>query len=150
MKIFFRLFVLLLVVGLLASGGFMAYKAGVAQGISQAPAVASAIEKAAENGQSAPIAPPMMYGYGYGYPYGMHHFGFFPLGGICFSIFFLFLAFGMIKMLFFRRMMWSRGHHGHHGPWDKHWEGGAPSMFHEWHKRAHSGDGENKEETATQ
>jgi hypothetical protein len=152
MKIFFRILAALVLVGLLASGAFMAYKAGVAQGISQAPAVATAISQAAENGQAAPI-PPMMYGYGhgypygygYGYPYGMHHFGFFPVGGLCFGIFFLFLFFGFLKMVFFRRMMWSRGPHGHHGPWSRNWEGGAPSMFNEWHKRAHeapTSDGE--------
>lgn len=78
----------------------------------------------------------MMYGYGYARPYG-HHFGFFPLGGICFGVFLLFMFFGFMKMMFFRRMMWHGGHHGHRGPWGKHWEGGAPSMFNEWHKRAH-------------
>lgn len=130
MKIIFRVFALLVIAGLLVSGGFMAYQAGVAQGISQAPALASAIEKAAENGQVAPIPP--MYGYGHPYGYGFpRHFGFFPIGGICLSIFFLFLAFAFLKMAFFRR--W-RHHHGH---WGRHWEGEAPSMFDEWHKRAH-------------
>jgi hypothetical protein len=132
--IIFRLIGLLLVIGLIVGGGAMAYRAGIAQGISQAPAVATAISKAAESGQVAPV-PPMMYGYGYGYPmYGRHHFGFFPLGGICLSIFLLFFFFGFLKMIFFRRMR----HGGHmHGPWGKNWEGGAPSMFTEWHKRAH-------------
>ncbi|MDO8755326.1 MAG: hypothetical protein Q7J80_15625 [Anaerolineales bacterium] len=130
----------LVFVALIVGGGAMAYRAGVAQGVVQAPAVATAISQAAENGQAVP---PMMYGYGHPYPYGYgygmhgfggHHFGFFPLGGICFSIFFLFLFFGFMKMIFFRRM-WG-GHHMH-GPWGKGWEGGAPPMFNEWHKRAH-------------
>jgi hypothetical protein len=137
--IIFRLIGLLLVIGLIVGGGAIAYRAGISQGISQAPAVATAISKAAESGQVAPV-PPMMYGYGYGqgydYPmYGRHHFGFFPFGAICGSIFFLFLFFGFIKMMFFRRM-W-HGRHGHHGPWGKDWEGGVPPMFNEWHKRAH-------------
>jgi len=127
----------LLLVGLIAGGVFMAFRAGEAQGISQAPAVATAIAKAAENGQAAPV-PPMMYPYGYGpgfYPhmYGYRHFGFFPFG-ICGSILFLFLFLGLMRMIFFRGM-WHRGHM--HGPWGKHWEGGVPSMFDEWHKRAH-------------
>jgi hypothetical protein len=130
--IIFRLIGLLLVIGLIVGGGAMAYRAGVSQGISQAPAVATAISKAAESGQVAPV-PPMMYGYGMR-GYG-HHFGFFPFGAICGSIFFLFLFFGFIKMMFFRRM-W-HGRHGHHGPWGKDWEGGVPPMFNEWHKHAH-------------
>jgi hypothetical protein len=124
------------VLGLIVGAGAFGYKAGMAQGISQAPAVAKAIEKAGEDGQSLP---PMGYGrnFGYGYsPMPFHHYGFFnPIGAICFSIFFLFLFFGAIKMLFFRRMMWNGGHM--HGPWGRHWEGGFPPMFNEWHKRAH-------------
>lgn len=136
----FRVIGALLLIGLLAAGGFMAFRAGEVQGIAQAPAVATAISQAAENGQGVP---PMMYGYGspYGYGYGMHgyghHFGFFPFGAICGSIFFLFFFFGLMKMIFFRRMRHGWGHHGHHGPWGKDWENNVPPMFNEWHKRAH-------------
>lgn len=136
--IVFRLIGLLLVIGLIVGGGAMAYRAGITQGISQAPAVASAISKAAENGQIAPVFPFMHgHGYEYGYPmmYSRHHFGFFPLGGICLSVFILFLFAGFLKMIFFSRMR--QGGHMH-GPWGSHWEGGVPSMFAEWHKRAHS------------
>jgi hypothetical protein len=139
--IFFRVVGLLLLLGLIAGGIFMAFKAGEANGITQAPVVATAIAKAAENGQAAPI-PPMMagrtYGYGYGYyPMLGHHFGFFPFGAICGSIFFLFLFFGIMRMIFFRGM-WHGSWEGHkHGPWGRHWENGVPPMFEEWHKRAH-------------
>jgi len=141
----FRIVGALLLIGLIAAGGYMTYHAGIAQGISQAPAVATAISKAAENGQGAPI-PPMMYGHGYDYGYypmyGFHHFGFFPFG-ICGSILFLFLFLGIIKMIFFRGMM-HRGWEGRkHGPWGRHWEDGVPPMFNDWHKRAH---GEKPEE----
>ncbi|MEK6753700.1 MAG: hypothetical protein AABZ00_15700 [Chloroflexota bacterium] len=150
--ILFRVFGLLLVLGLIVGAGAFSFKAGEARGVMQAPAVAAAIEKAAEDGQAVPP----MYGYGqpYGYGYGMHgyghHAGFFPFGAICGSIFFLFFFFGFMKMMFFRRMHHG-GHHGHHGPWGKGWEGGAPSMFNEWHKRAHGetpaeDESENKEE----
>jgi len=141
----------LLLVGLIAGGGFMAYRAGVAQGVVQAPAVATAISQAAENGQVAPVPPMYGYGYGYGpgYPMYGHHFGFFPFGAICGSIFFLFFFFGLMRMVFFRGM-WHRGWEGHkHGPWGKHWENGVPPMFNEWHKRAHdekpAEDGDKKE-----
>jgi hypothetical protein len=131
----FRLIGVFILIGLMVGGGFMAYRAGIAQGVSEAPAVATAISEAAENGQVAPYAPG--YGYGFPHPYGFgyrHHFGFFPIGGFCFSIFFLFLFFGLLKMIFFRP--W---HHGGymHGPWGRRWEGGLPPMFDEWHKRAH-------------
>ena len=140
----FRLIGVVLLLGLVTAGGFMAYKAGVAQGIAQAPEVAAAIEKSAENGQVAPV-PPMMYGYGYphGYGFGYPHHFFNPFGAICSSIFFFFLFFGFMKMIFFRRM---RHGWGHHGPWKKGWEGGMPPMFDEWHKRAH-GEGEKLADT---
>ncbi|MCE9644942.1 MAG: hypothetical protein K8S20_03000 [Chloroflexi bacterium] len=131
----FRVIGVLLLVGLVAAGGFMAFRAGEASGISQAPAVATAISEASQNGQAVNL-PPMMYGHGYGPGYPMmygRHFGFFP-GGICFSIFFLFLFLGALRMIFFRRM-----HHGGHmhGPWGRHGGDGVPPMFNEWHQRAH-------------
>lgn len=136
--IVFRVIGVVLLIVLIAAGGFMAFKAGQVNGISQAPAVATAIAKAAESGQGANV-PPMMYGHDFGYGYGSpmmynrHHFGFFP-GGICFSIFFIFLLFGALRMIFFRP--WRHGGHMH-GPWGRHWEDGVPPMFNEWHKRAH-------------
>jgi hypothetical protein len=130
----FRLIGALLLIGLAVAGGFMAYRAGVAQGIGQAPEVAQAIQQAAEEGQAAPLPP--LYGYGYRYgPYGFghpHFFGFFPFG-ICGSILFIFLFFGLLRMIF---RPWGWRHYGHHGPWGK-WEGDVPPMFDEWHKRAH-------------
>lgn len=129
----FRLIGVLLLLGLVAGGAFMAYNAGVAQGIAQAPEVAEANQGSAGSGQ---FIPPMM---GYGYPYGFGHPHFFnPFGAICFSFLFLFLFFGAMRMIFFRRM---RHGWGHHGPWGKGWEGNAPPHFEEWHKRAH-GEGD--------
>src|SRR5688572_27129796 len=127
----FRVIGALLLVGLMVAGGYMAYQAGVAQGVAGAPVVATAIAQAAESGEGSP----MIYGYGYPHPYGFgrHHFGFLPFG-ICGSILFVFFFFGLLRMIFFRGMGW--GHHGH-GHWGRHWEGGAPPMFDEWHKRAH-------------
>lgn len=133
--ILFRVFGLLLVLGLIAGAGAFGYKAGMARGIEQAPAVAAAIEKAAEEG--APLMPMYGYGYTYGYPhgYGLGHPHFFnPFFAICFSFLFIFLFFGAMKMIFFRRMRHNWSHHGH-------WEGNIPPFFNDWHKRAH-GKGE--------
>jgi hypothetical protein len=111
-----RLIGALLLVGLMIGGGAMAYRAGVAQGIAQAPAVAEALSKAPESGQSLPVP---AYGYGYGYPvYGLRpHFGFFPLGGIFGFILFTFLFFGLLRLIFFRPWAWHYAHMHGRGPW---------------------------------
>ena len=61
--IVFRVIGFLLLTALFIGGGFMAYKAGVAQGISEAPAVATANAQAGQRRQSAPV-PAKMYGHG--------------------------------------------------------------------------------------
>src|SRR5512133_1346652 len=103
--IWVRVLGVLLALGLIAGAGTFGYRAGMAQGITQAPAVAKAIEKAAENGQAAPqIMYPHSFDYGYS-PMPFHHGGFFnPFGAICGSIFFLFLFLSAMRMIFFRRM----------------------------------------------
>jgi len=102
-----RLIGVLLLIGLMIGGGVMAYRAGVAQGIAQAPAVAEALSNAAESGQALPVP-----AYGYGYPYyGFRpHFGFFPFGGFFGFILFIFLFFGLMRLIFFRRWAWGYGH----------------------------------------
>jgi hypothetical protein len=135
----FRLIAVLLLIGIAVAGGYMAYRAGVAQGIVQAPDVAKAISQAAQNGQPVPAVPV----YGYRYPYGWgfpHPFGFFPFG-ICGSILLIFLFFGLLRFVF---RPWGWRHHGYRGPWGK-WEGGVPPMFDEWHKRAHEAPTESNE-----
>ena len=125
-----RLIGILLLVGLMIGGGVMAYRAGVAQGIAQAPAVAEALSNAAESGQSLPVP---AYGYGYGYPvYGLRpHFGFFPFGGILGVILFTFLFFGLMRLIF-RPWSWHYGPMQGRGPWKGYghpW--GTPPWAHE-------------------
>jgi hypothetical protein len=116
-----RLIGILVLVGLVAGGGVMAYRAGVAQGIAQAPEVVAAFASAAENGQGLPMP-------GYGYPvYGMRpHFGFFPLGGIFGFILSVFLFFGLLRLIF---RPWAWGYDPRHGRGP--WNGYAPPWAHE-------------------
>ena len=130
-----RLIGALLLIGLMIGGGALAYRAGVAQGVARAPAVAEALSNAAENGQGLPYP-----AYGYGYPgYRMHpHFGFFPFGGIFGLIFFMFLFFGLMRMIFFRRWAWGYGHmHGR-----SHWKGYGPWGSPPWAREGEEGDTE--------
>ena len=102
-----------LLIGLMIGGGVMAYRAGVVHGIAQAPEVASAISNAAESGEGLPYP-----AYGYGYPAHRTrpHFGFFPFGGIFGFILFIFLFFGLMRMIF-RPWGWHYGHMHGRGPW---------------------------------
>lgn len=129
-----RFIAVLITLSLIAVGVYMAYNAGVAQGISQAPEVAQAIQQSAENGNPMP-----MFNRGYGYPFHHGfgfgpHFGFFPFG-FCFSFLLLFFFFGMLRFIF-RPWAWHK-----HGGWGKGWEHGVSSKFDEWHKRAHGEEG---------
>lgn len=72
-------------VALLVVGGFVAYQAGIAQGIAQAPDVVKAI---------APVSNPSGFLEGIG---SLSFFNFF--GAVCTSIFFIFLFFGLVRFL---------------------------------------------------
>lgn len=90
---FSRIISFLFLVGLIAVGGFMAYQAGIAQGIAQAPEIASAI-------QGAEVA-----------PLGVGYANFFSsFGTVCLSILFAFFLFGLVRFIFCsRRSGWQMG-----------------------------------------
>ena len=126
----------LVLVAAIAGIGFFAYQAGVANG--------SPVSIQAPAGDAPAASAPY---YGYGSPFH-RPFGF---GFGCFGLLvpiFLFL----FAMKAFRFMFWGSPwrHMGYRrGMWGSHREGGAPSMFDEWHKRAHNvppGDGEESED----
>jgi len=132
--IWLRVLGAIVALGLIAGAGALGYRVGFAQGVAQAPAVANAIEKAAERGLPAPqMMSPRGFGYGY-FPAPFHRGFFNPIGAICFSVLFLLLFFGAVKLIFFRG-----------APWGWRPEGGVPSMFNEWHKRAHGEAPESEE-----
>lgn len=121
-KIALRVVSGLVLLAVIAAIGFFAFQAGVARG--------SPVTIEAPSGETAPA--PMPY-YGYRYGWGFHHpFGFgFGCFGPLLALFLLVLA-----LKSFRVMMWGPrwGWAHRHG----HWSGrGVPSMFEEWHKKAH-------------
>ena len=123
-----RLVGVVLLIGLMVGGGVMAYNAGVTHGVAQAPEVASAISDAAESGNALP-----MLGYGHSFSgYGMHpHPGFFPIGGVFGVILFIFLFFGLMRMIF-RPWGWHYAHLHGRVPWKgygRYW--GPPPWEHE-------------------
>ena len=133
-----RLIGVLLMIGLIIGGGVMAYRAGVAQGIARAPEVAEAISGASENGEGLPLP-----AYGYGYP--MHrmrpHFGFFPFGGIFGFILFLFLFFGLMRLIF-RPWGWHYAHMQGRGPWKGYSPWGTPP----WAREGEEGEADAEKE----
>jgi len=124
-----RIISALALVAAIAAIGFFAFQAGVAQG--------SPVTIQAPSDETAPMPYPY-YGYGmpfhrpFGFGYGFGCFG--PLLGF----FLIFLA--------FRFLFWGPRWGHHMGHWGRRWEGGAPPMFEEWHKRAHGERPEEKKE----
>jgi len=126
-KIALRIVSALVLIAAIAGIGFFAFRAGVAQG--------SPVTIQAPSGDANAAPAPYPY---YGYGMRLHHpFGF-GLGcfGLLIPLFLFFLAMKAFRFLFWGPR-WGWGHH-RHGPWGRHWEGGVPPMFNEWHKRAHN------------
>ncbi len=122
-KIGLRIVAGLVLLAAIAGIAFFAFQAGVANG--------SPVTIDAPSGQVAPM-PHSYYGYGYGMPFH-RPFGFgFGCFGLLIPLFLFFLA-----MKAFRFMFWGPRWGHHMGHWGRRWEGGAPPMFDEWHKRAH-------------
>ncbi len=108
-----RIVLALLVIALAVGIGVVVYQAGYAQGAVESgrinlPPVASA---------------PFVYAPWFYHPFG---FGFFPFG--C-----LFPLLGILLVFLLVRAVFWGGRWG--GP--RHWDGGVPPRFEEWHRRAH-------------
>jgi hypothetical protein len=123
MRIFFRIVLALVLIGMVVGLGAGVYNAGVTQGL------AAGGKLVLPDGATG-VAP-------YAY-YGLHRpfgFGFgFGIFGLIFPLLFLFLIFGAIRGLFFRSWRghgpWSWGPRGFHG--DQ-----APPQVEELHRRMH-------------
>lgn len=135
-SIVLRILFTLILIGLLAAGGVLLYRAGYAQGYQAAALVAQSANGAAP--QAPQLAP-----YGYLYPpylwpgYGFHFFSPFPiLFGIGFILLFFFLVGGIFRAFAWRR--WA-GHPGM-GGWGHHAE-----RFAEWEAWRKQREGEKTE-----
>jgi len=106
--------------------GAQAYHLGVAQGL----AISGKLDAPTPGVVPAPFAYRA---------WAMHRPGFGGLSCLL-PLLFLFLFLGLM-----RAFCW-RGHWGmhHHGP---KWEGGAPPMFEEWHRKMHAAEGTAKQES---
>ena len=126
----------LVLIAVIAGIGFFAYQAGVANG--------SPVTIEAPAGDVNAVSAPY-YSYGYGMPFHRGHFGFgFGCFGPLLGFFLIVLALKSFRMLFWGPR-W--GHMGHYrGHWGRRWEGGAPPMFDEWHKKTHGEEPEEKKE----
>lgn len=136
-----RAILALLIIGMLAVGGWFLYQAGISQGYvtAQASAAAGASSTVPQSAVPAPVFSPYAY-----YPY--HGWGFGPFGAIAFC--------GSILLLFFiiggifsfgrnRRRCWSPWYGG---PWHGgRWTGGPAPDSKEWQEwmEQHKGDWEN-------
>jgi len=133
-KIGLRIVSALVLIAAIAGIGFFAYQAGFAHG--------SPVTIEAPSGDANAVPAPY-FGYGYGMPFHRGHFGFgFGCFGPLLAFFLVVLALKSFRMLFWGPR-WGWGHH--RGHWGRRWEGGAPPMFHEWHKRAHGEESEEDE-----
>ncbi|MBI4790699.1 MAG: hypothetical protein HY782_27025 [Chloroflexi bacterium] len=110
------LLAIVLIVGAVGLGVY-GYNLGLAQGLAQS--------------DKLPVPPTGAAPYPYfGYPYFFRPFGFgFGFLGCLIPLLFLFVLFGVMRMVFWRAS-WGGMHH-------RHGAGGVPPMFEEWHKKAH-------------
>lgn len=112
----------LLVLGLLAGGAAMAYRAGYARGLADSPQWAEALKAAPaapafERGFHPGFESPMFRG-GYSPMMGRGHFGFFPFGGLLgLLLVAFFFFFGVMRFIF--RPRWAHGYW--HGPYPPEW-----------------------------
>ena len=117
----FRFLLALLIIAGLVAGGVAIYRMGWVQGYQTSTLLSN--KSGAPAQPALPAVPyygyPMM-PYGYGPGFGLHFF--FPLVGIGFFLFFLFIIGGLFRFGMHRR--WAQAGHGpwegHGGPWGWH------------------------------
>jgi hypothetical protein len=149
----------ILLIAVLAIGGGLIANAAYQAGVN------TAVTTAVANGGT--VAPVVVPAYGYGYGYGSHLFGFgFGIFGLLFTLFFVFIVFGLLRAIFFGgRRGWGPGgwgpggwggpggpgNHGHgHGNERNPWIERFGPTFEEWHRRAHRSESSNEPPASNQ
>lgn len=126
---FAGILVAITLLALLIGLGSCAYSLGLAQGQGQGGTIMMPAPAAPATGY-APAPYPYYVGRGYAQPFGF--FG--GLVGCLVPIFAILIGLAALRYLFGRRH-WAPGKGMGRGPWS----GEGPSMFQEWHRRAHAG-----------
>lgn len=108
-----RVIGILLIIGLLAGGGFAAYRYGYSQGVAQSPAVVEALKQYQQADSAAPF---FHHGFdGRFMPdagrFAMRGGGHFEFGGLLGLLFAALLIVGLVRLLFGPTWAWR------HGPW---------------------------------
>jgi hypothetical protein len=139
-----QFFIGFLIVAALVVGGSLvasvAYQAGVSTAVTTVAATAP------EGTVVTPVVPAYGYGYGYGYGPGWGWHGGFPIFGLLFGLFFIFLFIALLRAAFGRGRGWGGpgggGWYGR-GGWSNHehngerpWERQAREMHDAWHRQA--------------
>lgn len=124
----------LLLVGVVAGAALTAYNAGVAQGM----VTSGKLVVPSGDGSVAPAAP-FYPPFAFGRPFGYRPFGFgFGLFGCLVPLFFIFLVFGLLRLVFRPRWGYGWGGPGRRG-WDPS-QGDMPERVKEWHRKLHEAE----------
>ena len=147
-SVFFRVVMVLVLIGALVGIGAFAYRAGMMQGVAQSAQLVQAPQsgqtqqgaQAPQSAQGAQRGPMMPYRYGMpGMPFGrgMMGFGFFNPLGCLVPLLLIFLVFAAFRGLFWHGgpRMWGR--HMHRGEWGMGDGKDVPPFFEEWHRKMH-------------
>ena len=143
-----RLIGVLVTAAVLVGIGYGVYHLGYVQGVADAPEVATVISEAAENGQPLPVPPMIRYGRSYANPLMWMHprYGFIPFGGVVGFVLLIILFFGLMRMIFFRRLAWYHGFMHGHGPWKGYGPWGPPPWVRENEEGEADADADKKED----
>lgn len=129
---FIRFLGALLLIVVLAGGGYMAFQAGQAQGYVLSAANTTTTTTGAQPAAAAPWNMPYP---GYGMGFYPHFFPFMACFGIIPLLFGLCLVFGLFRLVF-----WGPRHMMHRGPWAN--GAGGPHMHCHWNDESYWGEQE--------